>query len=109
MLFRFAPCGEALIPAIEPLLRTPGVLLREVGRVDVPAPQLLANEGMVAIVPRGFDEDPAEMRIAGFGDRAARASSRWNAPTGSSRRRPSGRGPSESAGRHPIRRRWSAP
>jgi hypothetical protein len=61
MLFGFAARGDALVAMIEPLLRAPRVLLRGVGRVHVPAPQLFANEGMVAIVPCGFDEDPAEM------------------------------------------------
>ena len=71
MLFRFAACGEAAVAAIEALLRAPGVLLREVGRVHVPTPQVFPDEGMVTIVPRGFDEDAPQMRIARLGDRPA--------------------------------------
>ncbi len=35
--------------------------------------QVFADERVMAIVPRGFDEDATDMRVAGLGDRAAGA------------------------------------
>ena len=72
MLFRFATRGESLIAPIEPLLGLPADNARTLGAFLLAAAQLFSDEGRVSIMPGGFDEDAAHMRIAGPGDRAAR-------------------------------------
>jgi hypothetical protein len=57
---------------VQTVLRAPG-LLDDGGRCPALAlAQRVTEEGVMPVVPRGFDEDPAEMRVAGFGDAAAR-------------------------------------
>src|SRR5688572_23404166 len=74
MLFGFAACGESLVAAIEPLLGLPADDSRFLGPVLLAAAQLFANEWVVPIVPRRFDQDAPHMRIAGLGDGAPRPS-----------------------------------
>src|SRR4029079_9237959 len=69
MLFRFATGGESLIAAIETLLRAPGGDPGRFRSLALASAQLFADEGVVPIVPRGFDEDAAHMSIARLGDR----------------------------------------
>src|SRR5207302_9923905 len=72
MLFGFAAGGQAVVPTIEALLGAPRMDPRRLWRVDLAPAQLFADEGVVAIVPRRFDEHAPHMGIPGFGDRAAR-------------------------------------
>lgn len=72
MLFRFAAGGESLVPTIETLLRAPRRDQRGRRRARLSSTQLFPDEGMVAIVPGGFDEHATDVRVAGLGDRATR-------------------------------------
>jgi len=69
-LLRFAAGREAPIAAMETPLGQPGVINHRRGRAPLAMPERVADEGVMAIVPGGFDQDPTEMRVAGFGDRA---------------------------------------
>src|SRR5215831_3226794 len=71
MVFGFAARGEPLIAAIKPLLGGPGVRDGARGCPILPASQGVSDKRMVAIVPRGFDQDPAEVRVAGLGNPTA--------------------------------------
>ena len=53
------------------MLRGPRLGDDGVGGAALPLPQDVADEGMMAVMPRGFDEDAPQVRIAGFGDGAA--------------------------------------
>ena len=70
VLFRFAARGDRAIAAMQPLLRGPR--LRDDGRrrTALSRPQRVADERMMTVMPRGFDEHPPQMRIAGLGDPA---------------------------------------
>ena len=75
---------------MQPLLRRPGVRDDRRWRFPLARPQGVAHERMVAVVPRGFDQDAPEVGVAGLRDCAAvRVSSRWSAPRESARQRPS--------------------
>ena len=63
---------EPLIAAIEALLGAPRLDPGGLWGARLSPAQLFTNEGMVAIVPRGFDEHASDMCIAGLGDRPAR-------------------------------------
>src|SRR5688572_9184169 len=69
MLFWFAARGESLVASIESLRGAPRVEPRGFRRRLLSVAQLFADEGMIAIVPGGFDEDAAQMRITRLGDR----------------------------------------
>ena len=57
-------------PPAEPLLRVVGQCDHPRGLPLAPPPQRQPDGGAVAIVPGGFDQDAAEVRIAGLGDPA---------------------------------------
>src|SRR2546423_8386799 len=85
MLFGFPARGEPLVATIQPLLGAPRLDTRGLGGRFLSAAQLFSDEGMMAIVPRGFDQDTAQVRIAGLGDRPARSLRaarmlRWDQP-----------------------------
>jgi hypothetical protein len=58
---------------MESVLRRPRAGNHIRRRTALAGAQRGADEGMVAIVPGRFDEHPAEMRVAGFGDATLRA------------------------------------
>jgi hypothetical protein len=70
-LFRVAPGGQPTIAAMETPLGQPGVIDDGGWRTALPMTQGVAEKRVVPIVPGGFDEHAAQMRIAGFGDRTA--------------------------------------
>ena len=71
MLFGFPAGGEALVAAMEPVLCGPG-LGNDDGRcAALTLPEGIADEGMVAVMPGGFDEHAPQVGVAGFGDGAA--------------------------------------
>src|SRR5688572_27762119 len=73
MLLRFPPSGEPDVTAMQPLLGSPG-MRHDAGRGPaLPVAKHVAHEGVMSIVPRRFDEDPADMGIARFRDRPAGA------------------------------------
>ena len=72
VLFGFAARGEPLIAAVQSLLCSPGMGDGRGRRALLSVLQGASDEGVMAIVPRGFHENTAQMRIARLGDRAAR-------------------------------------
>src|SRR5262245_45739191 len=60
------------IPTIETVLRSPRLVDRGGRCAALPALESVADERTMAIVPGGFDQDPSQMSIAGFGNRPAR-------------------------------------
>src|SRR5258708_10043122 len=62
------PREESLEPSMQAMLRLPRDLEDARTEANVPLPELVAHGRPPAIGPRGFDDDPAQMRIAGFGD-----------------------------------------
>src|SRR5258708_22738793 len=63
-----SPREESLEPSMQAMLRLPRDLEDARTEANVPLPELVAHGRPPAIGPRGFDDDPAQMRIAGFGD-----------------------------------------
>ena len=77
---------------MEALLRRPGARNDVRGGTALARPEGGADERMMAIVPRRFDEHPTQMGVARFGDAALRAfRRRSSAPTAPGRRRPCAR------------------
>ena len=70
MLFRFAACGEPLVAAMEALLRGPRPRNDVRGGAALAGPERGADEWVMPIVPGGFDEDSAQVSVAGLGDAA---------------------------------------
>jgi hypothetical protein len=56
---------------MQPLVRGPGLRDDPGRRTSLSRPQRVSDEGMMAVMPRGFDYHSAEVRVAGLGDRAA--------------------------------------
>src|SRR5882672_3250416 len=81
VLLGLAAGGEPDIAVMESVLRLPGNRLDLLARAFLPAPQLAADVGPVAVRPGRFDEDAAQVRIARLGDGFAppsrRSSARW--------------------------------
>src|SRR6185436_8737706 len=69
-LFRFPARGKPTIAAMETPLGQPGVIDDGGWRAALPMTERIAEKRMMPIVPGRFDEHAAQMRIAGFGDRA---------------------------------------
>ncbi len=82
MLVGFAATGEMTIAMMEALLRVPRLGTGRRRGACLAKAERAADERMVAIVPRGFDEHASEMGIAGLRNAAARAFGRSNAPRG---------------------------
>ena len=57
---------------MESVLRVPGLLDDGGRRAALPVAERVPEKGMMPIVPGRFDEDPAQVGIAGFGDVATR-------------------------------------
>ena len=71
-LFGFPADGEAPIAAVQPPLCVPRDVDRGGWGAALPPLQRGPQKRMMAILPGGFDEHTSEMRVASFGDRAAR-------------------------------------
>src|SRR5882672_2204596 len=71
VLLGLAAGGEPDIAVMESVLRLPGNRLDLLARAFLPAPQLAADVGPVAVRPGRFDEDAAQVRIARLGDGSA--------------------------------------
>ena len=70
-MLRFAARGECAVATVQPPLRVPGNVDPDGGCAALSLGQRGTEKRMVAILPGGFDEHAAQMRIAGFGDGAA--------------------------------------
>src|SRR6266540_3932143 len=68
---RFAPREEAAITTTEALLRFPGEGRDRLWLTALALPEALGALRTEAVRPRGFDQDPAQVGIAGLGDRPA--------------------------------------
>src|SRR3989442_14168559 len=64
----FAPREEAPIATTQTLLRFPGQVGDGVRLPALALPQPLCEIGREAVRPRGLQEHPAQMRVAGLGD-----------------------------------------
>lgn len=57
---------------MEPVLGMPGTLDDRSRRATLPLSEGIAKKRVMPVVPGRFDEDASQMRVAGFGDGAAR-------------------------------------
>ena len=70
-MLHLAPGGEHSVATVEPALRAPGDVDGAGGRAALSLLQGGAQGRVVTLLPGRFDQDAAQMRVAGFGDRAA--------------------------------------
>ena len=65
-----AGCTQFHIPLVQPVLRLPRNLFRLFGDALLSSAQSVPDTGGTTIAPCGFDDDSAEVRVAGLGDAA---------------------------------------
>ena len=73
VLLGFATGRQAAVASMQPMLRAPGVFDDRGRRAPLAFPQGVTEEGVMAVVPGGFDEHATQMGVAGFGDVSAGA------------------------------------
>jgi hypothetical protein len=71
VLFRFPAGCQPPVAAVKPLLGAPRVRNNVRGRPALATVQRLPHEGVMPVVPGGFDENAPQMRVAGLGYRPA--------------------------------------
>ena len=76
VLLRFPAASETVIPTMQPLLCRPGLSDDGRRRAVLPPPARRADNGSMAVVPGGFDQDAPQVGVSSFGDGAVGPSPR---------------------------------